>query len=172
LVREKGITTLCVTHDIGDARSLGDYIILLAKGRILEKGRPREVLFRPKHPFAIEFLEINTLEGEVVRVFKTHLEVKLKGGQIWEVFNFEGNPKEGDRVLLLFRPEFVKPCTDTLKNQLECRVKEHTYEGFFIKLLLDCGGNRIRAIFPPEGIEGFKDKICIGLDGRFIHARR
>jgi ABC-type Fe3+/spermidine/putrescine transport system ATPase subunit len=171
LVREKGITTLCVTHDIGDAQSLGERIILLAKGELLEEGTPREVLFKPRHPFAVKFLGINTLRGKVVKVFKTHLEVKVEGGPIWEVFNFEGNPQEGDGVLLLFRPEFVKPCTDSLKNRWECRVKEVTYEGFFVKLLLDCGGSEIRAIFPPERGEGLGDKICIGIDGRFIHAR-
>ena len=43
-----GMTILCVTHEINFARRLADRILFMAEGRILESGRPDELLDRPR----------------------------------------------------------------------------------------------------------------------------
>ena len=45
---ESGVTVVLVTHDIGQARRLGDDLIFLHAGRIVEAGPVREVLDAPR----------------------------------------------------------------------------------------------------------------------------
>lgn len=54
--RERGLTTLQVTHDFAEAGMLGDRAILLDGGRVLQSGAPAEVFRRPASPYVAEFL--------------------------------------------------------------------------------------------------------------------
>ena len=47
-----GISTLFITHDLSTAEYLGGEIIVLYKGRIVERGATAEVTTSPKHPYA------------------------------------------------------------------------------------------------------------------------
>ncbi len=45
---EKGMTMIVVTHEIGFAREVGDTLIFMDAGVVVEKGSPREVISNPK----------------------------------------------------------------------------------------------------------------------------
>jgi polar amino acid transport system ATP-binding protein len=47
-LKRDGMTLLMVTHEIGFARRAADRVIVLADGKIIEEGPPREVLEQPK----------------------------------------------------------------------------------------------------------------------------
>jgi len=49
-------TIVFVTHDIGEAFLLGDRIVLMADGRIVQNGTPAELLRNPASPFVTEFI--------------------------------------------------------------------------------------------------------------------
>lgn len=49
LQRRTGVTTLCVTHNPEDAFRLGDSIAIMHYGRIIQHGKPDEILERPKN---------------------------------------------------------------------------------------------------------------------------
>jgi polar amino acid transport system ATP-binding protein len=49
-------TMLAVTHEIGFARKVADEIIFMDDGRVLEAGRPEELLSRPKEERTKRFL--------------------------------------------------------------------------------------------------------------------
>ncbi|MFD0852464.1 ectoine/hydroxyectoine ABC transporter ATP-binding protein EhuA, partial [Actinomadura adrarensis] len=51
-----GMTMVVVTHEIGFAREVGDSLVFMDGGVIVEKGPPREVLANPKHPRTQDFL--------------------------------------------------------------------------------------------------------------------
>ncbi|HEX7386797.1 MAG TPA: amino acid ABC transporter ATP-binding protein [Castellaniella sp.] len=51
-----GITMLCVTHEMGFARSVADRVIFMADGEIIEQAPPDEFFDSPKHPKARSFL--------------------------------------------------------------------------------------------------------------------
>ena len=53
----QGITTLCVTHEMGFARHIADWIIFMDKGRILEMSRPAQFFTNPKTRRARDFLD-------------------------------------------------------------------------------------------------------------------
>ncbi|RLG78939.1 MAG: glutamine ABC transporter ATP-binding protein [Thermoprotei archaeon] len=59
------VTSLVVTHEIGFAISVADELMFMYDGKIIEKGPPKEVVFRPKTDAAREFFRrIAELYGE------------------------------------------------------------------------------------------------------------
>ena len=55
LARE-GMTMVVVTHEMGFAREVGERIIFMADGKIVEQGSPKEFFDNPREPRTIEFL--------------------------------------------------------------------------------------------------------------------
>ena len=53
---QKGMTMVVVTHEIGFAREVGDRILFIDGGKILEEGTPEEVLSNPKNDRTKDFL--------------------------------------------------------------------------------------------------------------------
>ena len=53
---DDGMTMLCVTHEMGFARSVADRVIFMADGRILEQAPPQEFFGKPEHPKLRAFL--------------------------------------------------------------------------------------------------------------------
>jgi polar amino acid transport system ATP-binding protein len=51
-----GMTMLCVTHEMGFARELGDRLVFVDGGVIAEQGRPADVLDRPQNDRTRQFL--------------------------------------------------------------------------------------------------------------------
>jgi ABC-type polar amino acid transport system ATPase subunit len=51
-----GMTMLCVTHEMGFARELGDRLVFIDGGVIAEQGRPADVLDDPKQDRTRQFL--------------------------------------------------------------------------------------------------------------------
>jgi ABC-type polar amino acid transport system ATPase subunit len=56
LAKEIGMTMLVVTHEMQFAREVGDELIFMDDGRIVEQGKPTEVLDRPKEERTRRFL--------------------------------------------------------------------------------------------------------------------
>jgi len=51
-----GMTMIAVTHEMGFAREVGDRVIFMDEGRIVEEGRARELLTAPQNPRTQAFL--------------------------------------------------------------------------------------------------------------------
>ncbi|HNU82250.1 MAG TPA: ATP-binding cassette domain-containing protein [Thermoanaerobaculia bacterium] len=100
--RELGIATLFVTHDQEEAFALADRIAVMALGRLVETGTPRELYLRPQTEFVATFLgAANLLVGEAT----------ARGVRIGPVDFPLGGDAGGEgaqrRVQVLFRPEDV-----------------------------------------------------------------
>lgn len=68
LKRQLAIPAIMVTHDLNEALLLGDRMTLLAQGRTLQSGPPREVMARPVNEVAARLVGIrNLFDGEVLR---------------------------------------------------------------------------------------------------------
>lgn len=52
----EGMTMVVVTHEMGFAREVGDRILFMDDGNIVEEGTPEEVFKNPKNPRTIDFL--------------------------------------------------------------------------------------------------------------------
>ncbi len=64
-VRATGTTTVLVTHDALDVATLADAVVVLHEGRVLDRGRPLDVLGAPTHPFTAALAGLNLVEGRV-----------------------------------------------------------------------------------------------------------
>ncbi len=53
---KEGMTMVVVTHEMGFAREVGDRIIFMDNGNIVEQGTPDEIFSNPKNPRTIDFL--------------------------------------------------------------------------------------------------------------------
>lgn len=51
-----GMTMVVVTHEMGFAKEVGDRILFMDEGKIVEEGSPEEVFNNPKHPRTKDFL--------------------------------------------------------------------------------------------------------------------
>ena len=103
LVRALGVPMVYVTHDQAEALSMADRVAVLAGGRVLQTGAPREVYLRPSSPAVARALgspPMNELAAE-------------RRGAEWVAA--DGTPlcparaEAGPRALLGVRAEHVAP---------------------------------------------------------------
>ncbi len=53
---KQGMTMVVVTHEMGFAREVGNRILFMADGKLLEEGTPEEIFEHPQHPRLKDFL--------------------------------------------------------------------------------------------------------------------
>ena len=53
---EEGMTMVVVTHEMGFAREVGNRVLFMADGKLLEEGAPEELFGNPQHPRLQDFL--------------------------------------------------------------------------------------------------------------------
>lgn len=93
----KNKTTVLVTHDVQEAFELGHRICVMDKGKIVQIGTPKEMLYRPQNNFVREFFAANRLmlENKIVKLEELEYflpdyrqmvtETKISGkGNVWE----------------------------------------------------------------------------------------
>jgi polar amino acid transport system ATP-binding protein len=64
-LKEKGMTMVIVTHEMGFARDVADRVCFLEGGRILEENTAQELFARPQHPRTQRFLQRITDAGRL-----------------------------------------------------------------------------------------------------------
>lgn len=134
LLHDTGTSVIFVTHELDDALRLTDSILILQKGKVVQKGNSRDLCELPKTRYVARlFSPINLIpdridsyvrpadvrlrtKGEILghvvdQRFLVHfnsLLVRLKnGGQVWEVDDPFRKYHVGDRVYLHFDEEKV-----------------------------------------------------------------
>lgn len=134
LLHEAGTTVIFVTHDLDDALRLTDSVLILQKGKIVQKGNSQVLCEHPKTRYVARlFSPINLIpdrfdsyirpadvrlrtKGELLGhvidqrylVHYNSLLVRLKsGGQVWEVDDPFRKYKVGDRVYMHYDEEKV-----------------------------------------------------------------
>ena len=53
---DTGMTMVVVTHEMGFAREVGNRVLFMADGKLVEQGTPEDIFEHPKHPRLQEFL--------------------------------------------------------------------------------------------------------------------
>ena len=53
---QEGMTMVVVTHEMGVAREVGNRVLFMADGKLLEEGSPAEIFGSPQHPRLKDFL--------------------------------------------------------------------------------------------------------------------
>ncbi|CAN5316132.1 ABC transporter ATP-binding protein [soil metagenome] len=102
-------TIVLVTHDIREAFDMGDKILLMDKGKIVQAGTPMELLFHPADNFVSGFFESQQMQLELNAVLLKdiwpHLSAvnnitgakKIDGDKsIWDALDVLSNQNSGD----------------------------------------------------------------------------
>lgn len=70
--REKNISVIYITHDLGVVAKVADYVAVMYAGRIVEKGTIDEVFYDPRHPYTWGLLsampDLNTTDEELYTI--------------------------------------------------------------------------------------------------------
>ena len=53
---QEGMTMVVVTHEMGFAREVGNRVLFMADGKLVEQGSPEDIFDRPQHPRLQDFL--------------------------------------------------------------------------------------------------------------------
>lgn len=53
---EEGMTMLVVSHEMGFAKEVGDRLLFMDEGKIIEEGHPKELIENPKHERTKKFM--------------------------------------------------------------------------------------------------------------------
>ena len=72
LRRERDMSMILITHDIGVVAQMADEIMVMRKGRGLELGPARDVIARPRHPYTRALLECLPAR-HAMKAFRTRL---------------------------------------------------------------------------------------------------
>lgn len=110
LVRETGVTVLCVLHDQKDAFAMADRLAVMREGRIVQAGRPIDLYRRPADSWIATFLgSANLLPGKVTQVGAGEFLAETPAGEVrGALATPESAPRPGDRIVVCVRPECLK----------------------------------------------------------------
>jgi peptide/nickel transport system ATP-binding protein len=67
LVADTGTSLLLITHDLGVAVDRADHLVVMSEGRIVEQGRPADVVAAPQHPYTQKLLDAAPGLGRIRR---------------------------------------------------------------------------------------------------------
>jgi iron(III) transport system ATP-binding protein len=152
LVARLGLTAVYVTHDQDEAFALCDRMSVMAGGRILQTGAPRELYERPALLSVAQFLGRNNLirvmrlssAKSSIHEFKT-----LDGGHVIRVpVDDKDLVPLNKPCILAIRPEHVliQTAGTNSENAFEATVREINFTGATSSIKLDAGGLSLEAL--------------------------
>jgi len=141
---ETGNAAILVTHDLEDALSLGDHIIILYEGKILQQGSPLEVFGRPALPSVARIVGVDNLHpASVIETIDGMAVLAVGKGRILAVAPVDQVAPKQD-CFISFRAEEVilergKPRQSSARNHLSGIIQEIIPIGPQMRVMIDCG---------------------------------
>jgi molybdate transport system ATP-binding protein len=137
LLLELGLPALVVTHDPLDAFVVGDRLVVIEAGRVVQSGRGEDLLAHPRTPFVADLVGLNFYEADLAA--GTGLKVARAGGIDFHVLaDHLAGP-----VHLVFAPADValveKPPGGSFQNALPVTVRELLSLPDRVRVILDAG---------------------------------
>ncbi len=180
LVARLGLTAVYVTHDQEEAFALCDRISVMAGGRILQTGRPRDLYEHPDQLSVARFLGRNNLI-RVMRLSSSKAELgefkTLEGGHTIQMpVDDKDLVPLNQPCMLAIRPEHVliTQSDEKPENALAAIVREINFAGATSSVKLDANGlilealaletdgfsvgTQCTAVLPPERISLLKNE--------------
>ena len=166
---EVGITSIYVTHDQAEALVMSDEIIVMSKGRIQQKGGPREIYARPVNAYVSNFIGVaNLLKGRVVAVTapgRGEVEIAAGGRTAQLPCLLGAGMAAGAEAVISVRPENVEA---TRQNGGGPSLEGEVIQAIFLGNCVDC---RVRwgefewkvLAHPRSGLKA-GDKVYLRLD--------
>jgi iron(III) transport system ATP-binding protein len=173
LIKELKVTSLYVTHDQEEALVLADRIAVMASGRIIQIGTPREVYSKPGNDLVAAFIGTANL----LRAAVAHC--PLNGGEgsvstaIGTLYcSLPTSVKAGQQATLMFRPEDIviqSPAALSQENTFPGIVEQSVFVGgrFQCQFLID--SLRIHGEVPKSSAIESGQRVLIEIPRHTIH---
>ena len=143
LLAQLGLPTILVTHDRLEAAALGDQIVVMDNGQVLQSGSVADVFNRPGSLATARIVGTDTvLTCEVVNVSDGLATLSVGTSKLTALA--EELPTGTRQVHVCIRAEDVILTRDTdshasPRNQLRVTVRSLAHEGPLVRIELDCG---------------------------------
>jgi molybdate transport system ATP-binding protein len=140
LLLASGVPCIVVTHDRVEAMTLGDWIAVIAAGRVLQCGPVQEVFQHPADAAVAASVGVeNVLPARVVSSDSGLLTLETGGAQLQSI-----DSGETGAVVACIRAEDIAVARDSaavssVRNRLAGRIISVTFEGPLARVELDCG---------------------------------
>jgi molybdate transport system ATP-binding protein len=141
LLRSIGIPAIVVTHDWVDALTLGDQMLVMSGGRVLQTGSPQEVFTRPQHREVAEAVGVETVVAGRIQEREAGIAVLQVGSGRLAAADPGGEGLEfyvcirGDDVTL----EKGRAEQSSARNHVRGTVVEIAPAGVLTKVIVDVG---------------------------------
>jgi tungstate transport system ATP-binding protein len=177
ILEETKITAVLALHDREETLRLAQDVTVMAGGKIIQSGTTTQIFNQPDSEFVANFVGTETiLEGTVKSSNAGLMEISVAGKIIEAVGDF----LPGQNVYCCLRPENITVAMHTqgkisARNVFEARVQKMIRQGFFYKLLLDCGFPLVAYITMPScedlGISE-NSNVAVSFKATAIHVMR
>lgn len=156
LQQSLGITSLYVTHDQTEAFAVSDEVIVMDKGKIMQKASAKELYQRPNSLFLANFMgESSIFEGSL------HQGKITIGSYRFSLDNHAEFKMADGECLIGVRPEAIDLKTTGEEGQ-RCRIKNSVYMGNHWEIVADWNGNELLINAKP-------DQFNADLTEAFVH---
>jgi tungstate transport system ATP-binding protein len=151
-LEETKITAVLASHDREETLRLAQDVTVMVDGKIVQSGTTAQIFNQPDSEFVANFVGTETiLEGTVKNSNAGLMAISVAGKIIEAVGDF----LPGQNVYCCLRPENIivskeMPEKISARNVFEARVQKIIRQGFFYKLMLDCGFPLVAYITIPS----------------------
>lgn len=168
-----GITSVYVTHDQKEAMAIGDRLVVMKDGKIMETGTPQQIYTASQSRFVASFIGVtNIISGSFIRRCEESLadfDSELGGPILVHFPNFYANNFEsGQKVFLSVRPECIccEPAEAKQKrpNMFTGEVVGCSYLGDVVDIKVKLNDKIIRVQAPGGKIFRAHEKVTIYFD--------
>lgn len=135
------ITAVLALHDREETLRLAQDVSVMNRGKIVQSGTTSEIFNEPSSEFVASFVGTETiLEGVVKSNESGNILVDINGRTIEAI----GDYAIGQKVFCCLRPENITVLSrmqgvTSARNVFEAKVTKVIHQGFFYKVMLDCG---------------------------------
>ncbi|HDL5799652.1 TPA: ferric ABC transporter ATP-binding protein, partial [Mannheimia haemolytica] len=144
LQQRLNITSLYVTHDQSEAFAVSDEVIVMNKGKIMQKAPAKELYLRPNSLFLANFMgESSIFEGTIAGN-----QININGYQ-FTLANAEQFELPDGEYLVGIRPEAIHLAEQGNISQL-CKIKNAVYMGNHWEIIAEWEGKDLLVNTKPE----------------------
>ncbi|OOF52489.1 ferric ABC transporter ATP-binding protein [Rodentibacter trehalosifermentans] len=162
LQQRLGITSLYVTHDQTEAFAVSDEVIVMHKGKIMQKAPAKELYRRPNSLFLANFMgESSIFEGGLEK----H-RVTINGHQITLSHSEQFGLPDGE-CLVGIRPEAIYLSPEGTEAQ-RCEIKSAVYMGNHWEVVACWGGKDLLVNCKPEDFNADLKQAYVNLSEQGI----
>jgi molybdate transport system ATP-binding protein len=136
ILSEVAITTILVTHSYLEALLLGEYILVLDHGHIIQQGDQRELSEYPRSPYIAELVGVNFFRGQLFQLeTETTGIIRIENGT--QHLNIVGTFKEQGKQISPGQEAFVvvAPHSVTLHHERPDSSARNVFHGQIVNLL-------------------------------------